>query len=179
MCFPSTAPRYVVCISLFPIPLPKPRPPPCPSLCPLRRSAARAVGARRPGPRRVLLTSSRAAESPSALIVQHRAAARVSTSARARASLRGVGVCARRRDRPSRALRAALSRRCRVSLPLRRSSASVLEGSSEAQPELRLQGEGVNGLEACRRAAREATASRCAACISHRWVPPPRNAATA
>ena len=48
-----------------------------------------------------------------------------------------------------------------------------LEGSSEAQPELRLQGEGVNGLEACRRAAREATASRCAACISHRWVPPP------
>ena len=32
---------------------------------------------------------------------------------------------------------------------------------------------GFNGLEACRRATREATASRCAACISHRWVPPP------
>jgi len=32
---------------------------------------------------------------------------------------------------------------------------------------------GFNGLEACRRATREATASRCAACISHQWVPPP------
>ena len=74
----------------------------------------------------------RAAESPSALIVQHRAAARVSTSARARASLRGVGVCARRRDRPSRALRAALSRRCRVSLPLRRSASRALRGSAGA-----------------------------------------------
>ena len=31
---------------------------------------------------------------------------------------------------------------------------------------------GGNGLAACRRAAREAVASRCAACISHRWVPP-------
>ena len=75
------------------------------STAPQRRPGCRPGRGDHLGPRRVLLTSSRAAESPSALIVQHRAAARVSTSARARASLRGVGVCARRRDRPSRALR--------------------------------------------------------------------------